>query len=225
MYNINDRVGKLTLIDKKRENNRTWFLCKCDCGNEKWIRADAIGKPTLSCGCLSKKTQFKAKDLVNEKFGRLTVVKITNKRDKNNGSVIWECKCDCGKIAFVSEGNLKNKRIISCGCYSKENSSNNIKKAVKEHLDRHIVEDTNLQVITREAPIKSNTSGVTGVRWDKNRNKWVASIIFKKKTYYLGRYKNKEDAIKARKEAEEKLIKPFLESLEDSNGNNKKSEF
>ena len=39
---------------------------------------------------------------------------------------------------------------------------------------------------------------------------WKAEIIFKNKKYYLGRYENKQDAIKARKEAEEKMHKKFL---------------
>lgn len=210
------RIGKLLLLDRKRENNRTYYYCRCDCGSEKWIRADALSKQnfTASCGCLSKETQFKANDISNKRYGRLIAIEPTDKRDKDNGSIIWRCKCDCGNLTFVPEGILKSGRVTSCGCYGKENSSKNIKKAIKEHLDRHIVEDTNLQVITRETPIKSNTSGVTGVSWDKSRQKWSASIIFKKKIYYLGRYENKEDAIKARKEAEEKLFKPFLESLE-----------
>ena len=47
-----------------------------------------------------------------------------------------------------------------------------------------------------------NTSGVTGVCWDKCNNKWLANITVKGKQIYLGRFTNKEDAIQARKEAE-----------------------
>ena len=38
-----------------------------------------------------------------------------------------------------------------------------------------------------------------------------AEIMFKKKKYYLGRYSEKETAIKARKRAEEELFGNFLE--------------
>lgn len=38
----------------------------------------------------------------------------------------------------------------------------------------------------------------------------MATIEFKKKRYNLGTFINKEDAIKARKEAEENLHKKFL---------------
>ena len=47
-----------------------------------------------------------------------------------------------------------------------------------------------------------NTSGVTGVSWSRKRNKWKSVLIFEGKTYYLGCFKNKDDAIKARLLAE-----------------------
>ena len=51
---------------------------------------------------------------------------------------------------------------------------------------------------------KRNTSGVTGVDWSKTRNLWRARIHFKRKEILLGYYTNFDDAVKARKEAEEK---------------------
>lgn len=47
-----------------------------------------------------------------------------------------------------------------------------------------------------------NKSGVTGVSWSEKRNKWKSVLIFKGKTNYLGYFKNKDDAIKARLLAE-----------------------
>jgi len=54
-----------------------------------------------------------------------------------------------------------------------------------------------------------NTSGVTGVSWDKSRNKWEAHIKLNQKKKHLGRYNNFEDAVKARKEAENKYFGEF----------------
>lgn len=48
----------------------------------------------------------------------------------------------------------------------------------------------------------TNTSGVTGVYYNKINKYWVAQIKINYKTIYLGSFKNKEDAILARKEAE-----------------------
>ena len=55
-------------------------------------------------------------DLTGEKFGRLTVIE----RVENIGSVtMYKCKCECGKVINVRQGNLK-KGQKSCGCYSRE---------------------------------------------------------------------------------------------------------
>lgn len=209
------RVGKLLLLERKRENNKTYYYCKCGCGNEKWIRADNLTKsnPTLSCGCLSKETQFKANNISNKRFGRLIALNTTENRDKNNGSIIWECYCDCGNIAYVTESKLQSGAIISCGCYRKEYEYLQGKKIGTIHVKNNIIDNTNIQVISTSKPMKHNTSGYKGVLWDSERKKWKAEIIFQKKKYFLGRYDKKEDAIKARKEAEEKLHKEFLRSL------------
>lgn len=49
---------------------------------------------------------------------------------------------------------------------------------------------------------KNNSSGVVGVSYSATRKKWVAMIWHKSKAIPLGRFLLKEDAIKARKEAE-----------------------
>lgn len=218
MSNIKDltgsRAGKLLLLERKRENKKTFYYCKCDCGNEKWIRSDHITSkkhPTRSCGCLSKETLFKAKDISGKRFGRLISINPTKERDKYTGSVIWECKCDCGNNKKVSSADLMDGGVLSCGCLKKEYMVKHGKEIGALHAKTRIIEDTNIQVIGTDKPIKTNKSGYKGVIWDNERNKWKAQIIFKKKHYYLGRYDKKEDAVKARKEAEEKFFKPILE--------------
>lgn len=34
-------------------------------------------------------------EMIGKKIGRLTIIKETNKRDKN-GNIYYLCKCDCG---------------------------------------------------------------------------------------------------------------------------------
>ncbi len=55
----------------------------------------------------------------------------------------------------------------------------------------------------------TNTSGVTGVYFDKQRNKWVASISYDKKRTLIGRFTSKEEAVRARLEKEIELFKEF----------------
>lgn len=55
----------------------------------------------------------------------------------------------------------------------------------------------------------TNNSGVTGVHFDRKRNRWVASISYNNKRIFIGRFYQKEDAIKARLEKEIELFKEF----------------
>lgn len=48
----------------------------------------------------------------------------------------------------------------------------------------------------------NNTSGHTGVCWDKNHSKWMARIGFNGKHKTLGYFTNLEDAVKARQTAQ-----------------------
>jgi len=60
-------------------------------------------------------------DLTGEKFGKLTVIKLDHMH-KKNGSY-WQCSCDCGsdKISIISGKNIRNKKVLSCGCLVREN--------------------------------------------------------------------------------------------------------
>lgn len=54
-----------------------------------------------------------------------------------------------------------------------------------------------------------NTSGVVGVYWSNNRNKWYAQITIDGKTKSLGYYADLNDAIEARLSAEQKYFGEF----------------
>ena len=66
----------------------------------------------------------------------------------------------------------------------------------------------NLRVVCRKlnsrnlSKNKTNSSGYTGVNWHTSKNKWRAYIMVDYKQVYLGLFKEKEDAIAARKAAE-----------------------
>ena len=73
------------------------------------------------------------------------------------------------------------------------------------------VEGTQLTKLANMQPTAANTSGVRGVIWNKRTQKWRAMIVFQRKSYYLGEYREFSDAVKARKEAEEKYYQPILD--------------
>lgn len=109
-------VGNLTVI--KEVENKKW-LCKCKCGNftevSKCSLTNINGKSrtTKSCGCLIGKNNPRILDLVGEKFGRLTAVKMIG--SKKNAK-LWLCLCDCGNEVEVTSRELKNEDKKSCGC-------------------------------------------------------------------------------------------------------------
>ena len=80
---------------------------------------------------------------------------------------------------------------------------------------RHDNRKSNLRVCTRAQNSKNkvfmsnNTSGCIGVTWHKGANKWMASITVDGKEIYLGLFTDKDDAVKARIDAEEKYYKEF----------------
>lgn len=55
----------------------------------------------------------------------------------------------------------------------------------------------------------TNTSGIAGVHFDKQRNKWIASITYNNKKLFIGRFELKEAAIKARLAKEIELFQEF----------------
>lgn len=199
------KIGKLTLLERKRENNKTYYYCKCECGNEKWIRADTLNRDS-SCGCNRK---YKFRDLTGMKFGMLEAIEVVSS-STNNGH-IWKCKCDCGKYKNVAMSTLVSGTTKSCGCYQKEKAKQNIQKAHEIFAESNLVENTNISLLTPKKLIKTNKSGVNGVCFIEKEQRWKAYIGFQKKKYYLGYFNSKEEAISIRKEAEQQIHGKFLE--------------
>ena len=54
------------------------------------------------------------KDLAGQRFGRLVVQRMTEKRIRRN--VVWLCVCDCGNCVEIRGGDLQSGRTRSCGC-------------------------------------------------------------------------------------------------------------
>lgn len=80
----------------------------------------------------------------------------------------------------MSQSNLIKGAIRSCGYLAAEVQSKNGKIAAKNASDNFCVEKTNIKNLTSKIP-EHNTSGIKGVTWDKERQKWIAQICFKGK--------------------------------------------
>lgn len=57
----------------------------------------------------------KTLDIAGQEFSRLRVIYATKERDRN-GTVLWLCKCTCGKTYKTTQTKLKLGLAKSCGC-------------------------------------------------------------------------------------------------------------
>ena len=120
----------------------------------------------------------------------------------------------CLTKGHVSTSDDKNKTIYLHRLVMRLENFNG---EVIDHIDGNPLNNrkSNLRICTQHQNVlnhrvaRNNTSGVTGVTWDRNRNKWASQIVYNGKNHHLGRYENIEDAINARIKAELKLFKEF----------------
>ncbi len=145
---------------------------------------------------------YRTSRLTGKRFGRLVALEpIAEKRGRSR-SIVWRCRCDCGRTTEATANALQAGLRVSCGCQRTEKLQNyNI-----------YVDDTNLRQVFSDTIYKNNTSGSRGVY--RSRGLWAANITYKRKKYFLGRYARQEDAIHARQQAEAWIRDDAAELLE-----------
>lgn len=185
------RFGKLTAVAPTGETlyGAAVWRCICDCGGEVHASLKQLTSGyRKSCGCLSHPAR---KEYIGKRFGRLTVTAYAGKRA---GMHHWKCVCDCGNETIVGQTLLQTGKTKSCGCLQSEILRDNLK----------LIDGTSVTILEagKNRLLSSNTSGYTGVYRNKRNGRWVAQITFKGKTYYLGSYFSKEEAVQARKRGE-----------------------
>lgn len=210
---IDKNINGFLIKDIKRDGKHTYAFAECPrCHKDKWIRADHI-KNNISCGCYNQEVNYlKPIDISGKRYKFLIAIRPTDRRDKD-GNVFWECKCTCGKMVYVEASSFIHGEVASCGCKRSEMQSEIAKMMYengKQQINEYKIANTDVHKIVNDKLISTNTSGYTGVTWDKSRNKWLAQIIFQGKNYHLGRYEDKKLAIEAREKAEEMLHGDFL---------------
>lgn len=195
--------GNLTALYRvENKNNRTRWHCRCSCGNEIDVTThDLRTGHVKSCGCY-RKEHAAFVDLKGKRIGQMTVIEKTEKRDRK-GSVIWLCRCDCGNYCNYTADSLMHGSVVSCGCYKKKELSRQLPGRL------HHIDGTCVESLLRTRLRSDNKTGYTGVTLTRD-GRYVASIGFKGKRYYLGRYEKLQDAVSARKKGEE-MHSEFLE--------------
>lgn len=152
------------------------------------------------------------KNLIGQKFGRLTVISNADRK----GFVV--CKCDCGKNHVVRAGSLTKSKnpTRSCGCYRREVSSETGKRVIHGNSAARVAANikygTNVGIISSQKLRCNNRSGHTGVWYDSAHGWYQAYISLHNKRHHLGNFKSLDEAVKARKDAEDRMFAPIIEA-------------
>lgn len=233
------RFGKLIVLkqveDKIKPNgvHEAMWNCKCDCGNECNVRGATLKNgDTTSCGCYQKERVSQSlKKYNNYIFKNNYIIGI----DDSGNRFIFDID-DYGIISpyywYVDKNNYVVSYINNKYIFMHRFLMNPNQKFV-DHINRNTTDNrkSNLRLVTNQENkmnhnlSSNNSSGISGVAWIKNQNKWRAYIKYKGKSYYLGQFINKEEAIKQRLLAELKyfgfdfapqkhLFKKYLEKVE-----------
>lgn len=108
------RFGKLTVTSQFRTttSGRQW-LCKCDCGGEKWARgADLTRQRHTNCGCRIYEPE------IGQVFGSWTVIESVPGFRKTTVKV----RCICQNTSNVPVSDLRHGKSTQCkDCASKSN--------------------------------------------------------------------------------------------------------
>lgn len=71
---------------------------------------------------------MKFDDLTGRRFGRLTVIEKAAHKGKDT---CWLCRCSCGRITVQRGTHLKSGRVVSCGCYRAERTTERNRETAK----------------------------------------------------------------------------------------------
>lgn len=150
-------------------------------------------------------------DLTGKRFGRLLVLREVERASNSPRNRKWLCLCDCGKETTVYANKLKSGHTMSCGCIRDEQPLIGI-------LEEARVNGVRVERLKAKIPT-SNKTGVKGVsvRVDKEGFvRYLANITVKGKQYYLGIFDTITEAAGARRRAEEKYHKPYIDALKET---------
>ncbi|MBQ8577036.1 MAG: hypothetical protein IJ449_03585 [Clostridia bacterium] len=202
--------GRLTArsFQYYNEKKQDCWSFSCTCGKEIVIPAANVKwGNTRSCGCLLTEhmVAMRTENITGERFGSLVALSPTDRRD-SCGSIVWKCQCDCGNTAFHSVSVLRHGHVRSCGCLYRSS------RADCSSYRRDITDGTCLgSLIAAKNVRRNNSTGCTGVYQNARTGMYTAYINFRKKRYYLGSFENKDDAVRERRRAEQRLHDPMIE--------------
>lgn len=211
------------------KNKRHYYKCKCTCQKNTIVTVDRyklLSGHTTSCGCKAVESikqrnkednpsKYLIKQINQNYIDEFNVGHIKMSNTKN------EMLCDVECMEYLLKYYWHEKNGYARSSENKEkvyahrlvaNAGNyNVNNQV-DHINGNTLDNRkqNLRIVSsRQNGLNSsiridNTSGVTGVCWDKRKQQWLARVFENKKEIYLGHFDEFEDAVIARRKGEEK---------------------
>ena len=230
----NQTFGRLKVIQRAEDyispqgKHLIRWLCECGCEehNKVIVNASCLRSGhTKSCGCLQKEKarQTYKHNKYSKKYNKYILSNDygIGYTSNSNKEFFFDLE-DYIKIKDYTWSENKDGYIVSKFADGTEyklyrlvtNCPNNM---VVDHINHNILDNRkeNLRICTisnnsmNRKLAKNNTSGVTGVHWNKKLNKWIAKITVDHHTIYLGSYDDFAQAIKIRKQAQDKYFGEF----------------
>ena len=239
-----ERFGRLTVIERAGDyvdpagNHRIMWKCRCDCGKETVVHGCTLrGGTANSCGCLQRESYRLAAEANR---------KINDYEDMGDYVVGVTAKGDRFMVDKVDFDKIKDFRwntelgYVICNVHQKEQQNKRIRLhrmimdapegMMVDHINHNKFDNRrcNLRLATRMENVHNsdnrnrNTSGCVGVVWHRRIRKWHAQIGYSGKCIHLGYYDDFNEAVAARKAAEDKYFGDFSYSnsmaLAEANG-------
>lgn len=217
------KFGRLTVLERSEndKHGNTQWLCACDCGNQKICLGRSLKRgATQSCGCLH--SEVVRKNTIERNKSKSNTYDLSNDFGIGytyNGNEFYFDLDDYEKIKEYCWHKTVEGYIATRPSYDKFISMHRLimncpNEMQVDHINR-IKNDNkknNLRIVTvkenamNNNRYKNNTSGVTGVSWHKQHQKWYASIRYNNNIFFLGLFEDIEEAINVRKNAEIKYF-------------------
>ena len=168
---IGDKFNKLTVIaESEKKGKNKYYDCQCECGEMRTVVGWRLTNGEVTA---CKKCRRIFNDISGQKFGKLTVLKETNKRTSNR-EIIWHCQCECGSYVDVVGTSLRTGHTTSCGC---------INYSIGEKNIQQILDKNNILYIKEYKPVELNNKRFDFAILDEN-NKIIRLIEFDGRQHY-----------------------------------------
>ena len=130
-------VNNLVPLYRVQKIKRPTWACQCKVCKQYKVSTVPQIKNASAPGCCGN-----VKNLIGQRFGRLVVKEMINRRRDRN--VFWLCQCDCGNTCEVCSAQLLSGDTQSCGCLSREKSSHGELKIIE------LLKNANIPFITQK---------------------------------------------------------------------------